>query len=271
MIPIVDYEECKKLINEARAKKGISNCFFLPNQIQEFIKKGNLFYIKSSENLFFLEKENDFYRIYYFLVDSTVLTNNILALDLPVVIEYPYKNKLTEKQRNEIYLIEKLGLHLGRESARMCAKPNNLSIINNSVSDGLNIKYADIDETDIIEHNLNNTFDKIYAFLPNTNELKKIIEEKRILTAYYKNDLVGIINMEICKNTAWIRHIMVSKAYRGKGVGWILLNEYHKLFKDNVNEFMHWVDLDNKSAISMYKKAGYSFDGRMANEYVKTT
>ena len=58
------------------------------------------------------------------------------------------------------------------------------------------------------------------------------------------------------------------KEYRGRGIGGILLNRYLAISKDYVNEFMLWVDLSNIAAIDMYKKAGYIFDGRMANEYI---
>ena len=74
--------------------------------------------------------------------------------------------------------------------------------------------------------------------------------------------------MDIEKNTAWLRQLAVERNFRGKGIGKLLLTYYLKNFKTQVQEFMHWVDEDNKVAITMYEKEGFKLDGRKAREYI---
>ena len=36
----------------------------------------------------------------------------------------------------------------------------------------------------------------------------------------------------------------------------------------DVDEYIHWVDIDNDRAISIYRKFGYNFGIKKANEYI---
>lgn len=261
-----DYDECLKCINTLRKQRAITNCFLMSNQIKALVELHKLYILEVDSNFYLFEKEDDFYRVYYFICDVGHIEP--LKAELPMVIEFPYKASLADKQLEEISLIERLGFSLARKSARMSMKASDVQICKMPFQDKIYIEYAKADEADFISSFLKDTFNKMFAFLPTNDQVKKLISSENILVCYYEGKPAGIVNMEIVNNIAWIRHIAVVDVYRGIGLGRIMLNSYQSRLKDKVNEFMHWVDLSNKSAISMYKKAGYEFDGRIADEYV---
>lgn len=265
MIKIDNYEACKTLIDSCRRKRALTNCFFLPNQLKEMIGLEKLYLLEEENIKLFLEKESGFYRTYYFIYD----TDNIkpIKVSAPMVIEFPYNKVMTPAQIQHICLLKKMGFRLARESARMSMKPTEVKARNIFLKD-ISVDYAKTDDNIIIFELLNNTFEKMFAFLPSKEQVDSLITEKKILVCYCSGKIAGLIHMDICKNISWIRQIVVMKEYRGRGIGGILLNRYLAISKDYVNEFMLWVDLSNIAAIDMYKKAGYIFDGRMANEYI---
>ena len=268
MKKIDDYETCKTLIDSFRRKKALTNCFFLPNQLKEMILLGKMYLLEQEDNILLLEKESGFYRTYYFIGKADNVRS--IKADYPMVIEFPYNNVMTNEQKRHIVLLEEMGFRLARESARMSMKPSDVKAMNIPLK-SISVDYAKTEENVFIFELLNKTFDKMFAFLPTEEQVISLIAEKKIIGCYCSGKMAGLINMDICKNISWIRHIVVMKEYRGQGIGGILLNRYQTLLKDCVNGYMLWVDLSNTGAIDMYRKFGYIFDGRMANEYINNT
>ncbi len=64
----------------------------------------------------------------------------------------------------------------------------------------------------------------------------------------------------------YLDDIIVTEAYRGKGIGKKLFNQVAKAAKTENCGKMHWQVLDwNTPAINYYKKLGASFDGEWIN------
>ena len=266
MIILESYEEYK---NQTQDVKSIySNCYLMPQQIKQLITERRLELLQKDDNLFLLVEESGFYRMYYRISQDKKITK--LELDKPIVIEYPYQGELSDKKKLELEIIAKLGFTLGRNSARMRMKAENVSMLEceKTINSNYQIFKAKKEDVENIEKLLWSTFDPLFAFLPTTDEIERKINEGYIFVIYRNLSIIGVLNMDIEKNTAWLRQLAVERNFRGKGIGKLLLTYYLKNFKTQVQEFMHWVDEDNKVAITMYEKEGFKLDGRKAREYI---
>lgn len=260
---IKNLEICKKLVDNR--KSCISNCFFLPDQMKELVEKGKLYHQSLGDNFLILHKEASFYRVYYFIKESGQLSK--VELDMCAVIEFPFRESMTEDQKNQVKLIEKMGFQLERESARMSMKMQECNFGRKVIEfPDLKIEYAHEKDVRSICTLLNETFDELFSFLLPEEELLKHIENHTVLAAYFKDEVVGLYNYEV--NGKIVNGGQLAVRDVGSGIGWLIMNRFHQLYRDKVKISRLWSDLTNKSAIRMYEKAGYKFDGCKANEYV---
>lgn len=262
-----NYEEYKNQVDPYKKGKYLSNCYFLPSRIKQLIEEQKMYIEEWEENIYLLEKEECFYRLYFYIKNVDNLQP--LNLGVPLVIEYPYKNILSNKQQVEIGIIQKLGFSLGRESRRMSINAKNIEVSESLfINEKFEINFAQKENIDVVAAILYSSFSPLFSYLPTEAMLNKLLEQKKILAMHINGEIVGILNMDIDKNISWIRQFTIVEKFRGRGYGWFLLNYYHMLFKNDVLAFRQWVDISNASAIKLYEKAGYKLDDLRANEYI---
>lgn len=277
MISIDDRNEFMKIIDDynmymeeigiVKEKEHYTNCYFLKNKVLQLIERRKLYYEKQGNNVILYEKEEGFYRLYYWINDIENVKK--IKNNLPVVIEFPYSKELSQKNEIELGLISKLGFVLGRESSQMVMKKEEV-IWKDELLDGkIRFDYPKIDDYKRIKELLFMSFNALFAFLPTDEQLKTLINNHNIIVAYYDEEIVGALNTEQINNTVWIRHICIDKKYQGKNIGSSLHNEGCKRRINKVKEFRCWVDIHNILAVKMYQRQGYCFNNRKANEYVK--
>ena len=193
---INDYDDYRAKINLLKKtaieadKRLMSNCYFLPAKIKELIVNKELFIEEQNGNIYIFEDGKDFYRLYYFIWN----TDNIMPLNLPLpaVIEYTYKNNISDKQAEEIELIKSLGFTLGRQSGRMILKASSIAEFENNIDSDIKLEYAKNSDKPKIQELLHSAFIPLYAFLPDENELNQLINNNSILALRYKGSLAGI-------------------------------------------------------------------------------
>nr|WP_302141647.1 GNAT family N-acetyltransferase [uncultured Schaedlerella sp.] len=263
---IYDYNKYKNVVSYYMTSKTISNCFLMEKKAKELINEKKLLALQWKDNLFLFEGEQSFYRMYYFINDIDCI--EFLKLDYPIVVELPFNKIFSIKYKLQNDILRRMGFYLARKSARMLAYTTDIKTSKNIKN--FFIRCARENELEIILYFLYKTFDRMFSFLPTKKQLSELIQKKYVWICYNGKELVGIINYDVIGKTAWLRHILVVEKERGKGIGGILLDWFYTILKNKVEKFMHWVDLSNIIAIRMYKKSGYIFDGRMANEYINT-
>lgn len=267
MILIEDYNSYKQKVNEFRKKSQFSNCYFLPDQIKQKITHQKLYWEEVEDNLLIFEKEDNFYRLYYYLGSPELF--KMPSMIESCVVEFSFRNKLLEKQLREINVLEQCGFSVGRESGRMVKKNDQF---NNQKEfkclDGIRICLATEEEIPSIMDILQESFNPLFAFLPTESELEKIIQNHYLYVLFEGGELVALINMDFIRGKAWIRHLAVKESARKKGYAYYLVKSYEQKFSADATEFMQWVDVNNSSAVKLYLKMGYQFDGMKAIEYV---
>ena len=264
MVKIESAEQFKCLA--AKARQGgftFSNCYFTSATLQPLIDGGLLWSAEFPSALLFLEKADGFYRVYYYLQPDQIPER--VSFDRPAVLEYVYRSGLSAQSRAEIALIEHMGFALGRESGRMSLRagqaakmPTDTSFVCRTPAGGEEALLALFGAA----------FDPLYAYMPDRSELTKAIEGGQIFCINEQGRLCAALFSEQKGSTAWIRMIAVAPDAQGRGFAKGLLDAYHQAYVPHVTGFSHWVERSNIGALSLYRKFGYTFDGRYANEYV---
>ena len=91
---------------------------------------------------------------------------------------------------------------------------------------------------------------------------------------YYDETLIGFVMycLDAKDNEYWIYRMMIEQKFQGKGYGYKTLEKLIQMIKEkDVSKHKIYLDvvINNKVAISLYKKLGFEFDGRIIeNEHV---
>ena len=263
---VIQYDEITKIVSSNTNK--LSNYYFMKDKMVDLIDKGRISVDNSDGNICIYEDCDIFYRMYYF-IDKYTETITINEVDKDIVVEIPFSKIMNEHQLLQEKILKNSGYILKRKSSQLSVSAKDVFCITNFGDKKMSIKYGVKDESDKYMDILYSNFNPLFAFLPNKQELHDLIDNKCIICAYCDGKLAGILNAEPVKNTVWIRHFVISKDFRGKGIGRCLLGEGQRIHIDECRDFKCWVDINNTPSIELYKKFGYKFDGRKANEYVK--
>lgn len=257
----------KELVTEAK-KKGftLSNCFFLPDAIREKTEKGTLFAQWIKNGLLILEDAGTFYRCYYYF--SKDEKTEPVTLNKKAVIEFPFASCLSDVQKLQEEQILRMGFSLGRESAQMTALPEEIQSCS-EISSMVQVEYARDEDAENCLNLIRESFNELYAFIPEIDEMRQYIRECRITVIRDKDKPVAVLHCAQQKQFVTIHHVSVARSHRRRGFANTLLSHYHRSYADKVKGFCHWVDIHNEAAVQMYQALGYHFGLRKANEYIK--
>ena len=266
MDKLFSFQQYKDIITIAKQNGfKLSNCFFLPAEINRKINEGTLFFENIQNGLLLLEDLTDFYRCYYYLPVEGKPEK--IQLNKDAVIELPFNVTLNEKQLLQIEKIEAMGFHLGRESGVMSSASDNIVVYDDVQINELCCHAYEQDATQILDL-MNLNFNPLYSFLPTLQELCSAIKEENVFVIRDGERIVAALISGFEKKVATIHLVAVDSAYRGKSLGKVIVQAYHDNYKDKAIIFQHWVDLNNAAAVNMYCNFGYKFNLRKANEYI---
>ncbi|NMA04819.1 MAG: GNAT family N-acetyltransferase [Acholeplasmataceae bacterium] len=95
-----------------------------------------------------------------------------------------------------------------------------------------------------------------------------IYDETYYVCSILEKDLIGYIILWKSDNYGQIIDIVIEEKYRKKGYGFKLLNYGINYLKGlNVNVVSLEVNVNNKAALSLYKKAGFTKERTLENYY----
>lgn len=266
MRKITSFPEYKEITKSAKEQGyTVTNCYFMPNAIREKTDKNKLFVKNIDPGLLILEDESDFFRCYYFL-PAEVIPSPVI-LDKKAVIELPYQEQLTPAQKQQVAQISGMGFQLGRRSGMMLLPAENVIPLLQNIPEET-VLFASQEDTGKVLSLLYDCFNPLYSYIPDEEEMFRNISENRVWIIRNEDQLAAVLNSRLEKNNALISHVAVAREFRGRGYGKMLVEVYHRAYKNQVRNFQHWVDLDNTSALNMYSAFGYQFTSRKANEYI---
>lgn len=263
MEQIRSFEQYREIVSEGKKMPEVcSNCYFLPAAVRDKIDRGMLFTERMREGILILEREQTFFRCYYYL--SLGASHERVSLPMPAVVELVFQNALTEIQDAQVRCLKEMGFSLGRESARLSVASCDAV----SEEDGA-AEIAGESDADAVFALIEDNFDPLYAFIGTKDAFLETIRNGYVFVIRLSGVPVAALHANMLNGVASIRHLVVSKTCRGRGYGRQLISFYHRTLRDRARTFSHWVDKNNAAVIRLYTTLGYSFDGRYANEYIK--
>lgn len=259
------YKAWKQLQAEARANGWkLSNCFLLPAELRRMTEEGLLTAQRADRALYLLEDAGSFCRCYYYF--SPTERPAAPRLDREAVAEFPFTGEPNPGQQLQISLLTELGFVLARESGLMSCPAEELRV--RTDSDLSEVRHALVHEVPDISALLEASFDPRFAFLPTREALIRAVENGMVFVVSREGRVAGTLVSDFEKATAIVRQVAVDPAFRGMGVGSLLMEAYHRHYAGRAASFRHWVDLHNTAALAMYRRFGYGFSLRKANEYI---
>lgn len=267
MVLLKNYDEYCQLLRGVKKSPYMSNCYFLPDKIKELIGRNKLYSEIIQNNVYLYEKEEGFFRMYYFIVDRESRAE--VKCELPVVVELPYSRELTEKQKSQTAFLKNSGFMPARESSQMSVTVSDVILYHTPLQNNdIRFDFAEKKDKVKLKEMLYSIHNPLFGFLPDDRKMDQLIDGQNLIVAYYKLEIAGVLNVEIEKKQAWMRHLVVSAGFRGKSIGGRLFNEGHVLYRERVKEYKCWVDVHNVPSVELHRKFGYHFDDKKALEYV---
>lgn len=262
----------KKL--KANTPKPLTNCYLYPSEIDELSAQNKLFYIFSLDNktgLYFFLENHTFYNLYFYMDGLSV--PDLKKPEKPVVLDFVYKENRVPKQLDQQNLLWKqYGFKDYKKYIRM---DQNISVLtdhtdfNNDLSANYIFGFSDHpDLSDDIQQLWQHNLDPYSIAIPESGEIIVSMENNNI---FYLTDSRGKLSaaLQVLRigSKAIIQHVTVSPDSRGKGIGLFLLKKvFHLLKEQGISESQLWVDINNKSAIRLYEKCGYTYNFMISNQ-----
>ena len=254
LIQIKTFEQYSQLVERYNCKGRLTNDY-IQKEVANLIICDSLFGVCGEENAALLVQKEGFQRLYYYI-------NNVDEL-----IELPKGEYVTEilfrggnVPETEVNWLEGLGFKKNLIRDQYFAKYTSLT--QPIAINGLKIETATTAEDVLWAINLfNASFDKWSGdFIPK-EAAPLLIQEKAILIAKdEKDNRLGVLHLELKLGCMWLNHVAVAKEARGMGVGRGLVEAYieHGHINGDNSRYMLWVQRQNKTAVNLYKKKGFT-------------
>lgn len=254
MILIDSLKEISVLRKEIKEKnpKSISNLLVLPDELDTVISSGNLFYEKEGSSIFIFYKTPRCYRLFYFSPSYNVLEKDLGSLSLPqnvpVILEEINRGAVNNLSLKPDMILKNL----------QAAIPSNFEPRIN-----LPLEFASTAEITEIEKILCNNFDSVCERVPDSKELKELIENKDIIIFKNQDKIKGLLISNLDRRNLHLRYWWVDKSERGKGVGSNLMNYYFlKAIEKKASGLVLWVGIENFTAQKCYSHYGFVENNR---------
>lgn len=263
--------EAAELMEQFGSKKTLSNNYMLQDEIAAHINKGYLFFLQQAQNSAFLLKKRGFYRLYYYL---NMLSESFeIAVNEPVVQEILYRGEKHFPEK-ELTFWKENGFqeHLGRDC--YFAKPREVTAFAEKtfLEKGISIEVLQqaihLEEArQMIEEYLDHYTGDILSLA----EIQHFAQRNELFGVFENGQLAGILQAEFKQKTYWLGHMVVKSAFRGRKFSTLLLKHYfHQGLRMNCRQFQLWVIINNKPALSLYKKYGFQYMNKSTISLLRT-
>lgn len=266
-----NYEELKSAVSRLRKSGGkvSSNCYYFPQLLKEKIEEGNLRYEIKENGVILFEKFNSFEKIMMY-VNSDFKPEDLSA-EKGTICDIIFTDS---KAPDEVIvnILEKAGFIKLAVNLEMRKSEFEFSEIKPSEGKVFVSGEKDVDRAEDDSALWKRCFDDTEIDFPSIEETREFIRDGYVIMAEDESGkVVGcILISQISNRTCYLRHICTSSEARGKGYAREMLkcvfNLNEKMSFDKV--VLH-VNVNNKPAISLYTKTGFTFPDKKIIEYIK--
>lgn len=259
-------EEIKNIISSRKKK---TNCFSFYNEVMEWIESNKADVYIIGDNLFLFLKTHGFYKFYYYVnsFDEISLCKHLLE-------EYKCKNSVSLEftTKNGLYIDEltsiftNIGFVFYKEYARVISGASAFESKKEEEKEIVNYELATLEDINELFEIMYKEFDVISDYLPTTEDIVNLINNKSIIIKKLDDKIVFIQIYEYSKGALYSRMTWVDKKYRKPKYTidfYKSLNEYLKQLNIKNWEKLRsygWIDKNNKN-FKINLKFGAQLDG----------
>jgi hypothetical protein len=206
----------------------------------------------SGKTVVFLQIDEGLDRVFFMTSDSSDLTTTLEKLPArPLALDYVTK-ELEEELKNALL---KAGFNVRAEFGR---------IINfgfEKTASQYEPVIATITDVKPLLARMNKDFDIFIDHLCDYKTLTSLVEMGQVLLNVKEEKIKGYLLYEVQNKKSFIRAWYNADNFVPMG-GMLLLGAFHRLMtRLYVTSTYGWVDVENDSAVMVYRRFGYSFDG----------
>ncbi|KWW31930.1 MAG: Uncharacterized protein AUK63_26 [bacterium P3] len=263
-VKIENHEQYIQLVERYNRKGRLTNDY-LQNEAADLIARDQLYSICGQDNVLLLATKDGFFRIYYYINN----TEEILSLPKnELVTEILFRGENAPEA--EVQWLEKTGFRKNLVRDQYFAKYS--SITAPIFLMGAKIELAEtIEEVRWSAKLFNDSFDKLSGDYVSEEMCESLLAGKQILVAKdVAGKLYGALHFEKRQGACWLNHVAVVPQARGKKIGRGLTEAYiEQGHVDDNSRYMLWVQRQNKPAVSLYQKKGFTYMNKSTLSMIK--
>lgn len=252
MRKIESVTELSDIIKRYFVRGVATNAFMSSAVLADEIQRGDLFVTECGGNLYMLRKRTDHTKLNFYITETE---SEITDIPPCTVTEIPYRMRDIGLKNASTYL-QSQGFELLFRRQRMSVSADQSFCSSDIVSPALPCELKHVYEI------MFGCFDPKTACIPSGEAIQAAIVDQRILV--YRDGVlpVGLLHYTRTKNGTELRHLAVEKDHQGRRIASELVRHYLSIVRGSSTV---WVREDNASAVSVYKKYGYTEDGMMSD------
>jgi len=249
----ISYNELKPKLIDFRN----NNRSLITNYIyQDLSEQKIVFFYNENGLLFFIHDEDyDFYKMYFMVSSLNELDTllNQVKLNKCITLELIKKNETFSCDLKELLAKNSFKDTFVLKRMSTLARYKQLNNLNEV------IQYCSLEDVELLKRIFKNKFNKYSDRLPSKEEIQTAVKSKSIIKLFNNEELMGFLWFLNKTSVSELKYLFIDEKYRGQNLSKVLVDQYLHLTND-IKKKQLWVLSDNKKAISLYKKYGYSFE-----------
>ncbi len=266
MEQLTSIEQYNSIVERYRRPGCLTNDY-LQTRAAGLIAHGALQAKCRGDNAYLLEAKDNCWRLYYYLND--LAANDNLEAYGPMVTEILYRSA-AQSPDVEVAFLERMGFERNLVRDQYAAMYKDLTPAGRY--DEVAVRPAvDLGEVQWACRLFNTLFDPYSGdFIPEQHH-KQLLAAGSILVAVDTlGNRVGALHQTVERNVAWISHVAVESAMRGRHIGKALLDDFvERNHTGDKSRYMLWVQQQNTAAVAMYQNKGFKNLGKSTLSLIK--
>jgi GNAT superfamily N-acetyltransferase len=267
MEQLTDIQQYHGIVERYR-REGCRSNDYLQTRVGDLIARGLLYADCHDSNAYLLERKANCCRMYYYLNDIT--SPDVLTAPDPVImLEILYRGNGPFPQAERDYLVA-MGFEENLVRDQYAAVYQDLAP---ALAHGeVEVRPAiSVDEVAWAVKMFNDAFDPYSGDYIDESELSTLLQSDQVLMAVDgAGDPLGALHQTVERNVAWISHVAVVPAARGRHVGQALVDAFvERNHTSDKSRYMLWVQQQNAAAVAMYRKKGFRYLNKSTLSLIK--
>jgi GNAT superfamily N-acetyltransferase len=255
----------EQIAQAKRAGPPVTNFYPVPDKLQRWIERGELFSVTAGNVLLVLRRDRDFFHLSFVASTAAELAAALREL-VASVAETVTVDVLGPRERvAEIAaLFVQAGFRGHCALHRMTKTTKQTDLPPPPAVPDLEVVFASRDDAAALAGMLETALDRYAEQIPDEDEMARAASERKVLVIRsgqaIGEAIAGLLFFEVTGQSSLLRHWLVDPAHRDRRIGARLMRRYFADCKD-VRRFLLWVISDNHNAIDRYRHYGYREDG----------